>query len=367
MILHIAPDYFNATLYPRLVETQQAQYPALGYFVYACDNALHTTSPIPDTVYTVDHSFSALQRFLFFPKQNYLLQDIENRVQLNDVKLIHAHTLFSSGYLAYQLYKKYGIPYIVAVRNTDVNIFFKYMPHLRAVGRKIAEHAQKVIFISPAYQQKVIGTYLPTRIAEKSMVIPNGIDPLFLRNISSHPASKQAIRLIYVGSIEKLKNIHTIIAVAKQLRQDCQHVKLCLVGAIPDPKYQQLIDANKEIVEWHEQCPPEQVISYLRNNDIFIMPSYKETFGLVYAEAMSQGLPLIYTKGQGFDGFFEDGKVGYAVPAEDTRYIADRVMDIYRRYDELSKQCIDQVQQFNWPSIAATYNEIYQSILNTRV
>ena len=97
------------------------------------------------------------------------------------------------------------------------------------------------------------------------------------------------------------------------------------------------------------------------------MPSYKETFGLVYAEAMSQGLPLIYTKGQGFDGFFEDGKVGYAVPAEDTRYIADRVMDIYRRYDELSKECIEQVQQFNWPSIAATYNEIYQSILNTRV
>ena len=66
MILHIAPDYFNATLYPRLVETQQTQYPALGYFVYACDNALHTTSPIPDTVYTVDHSFSAT--ILVLPK-----------------------------------------------------------------------------------------------------------------------------------------------------------------------------------------------------------------------------------------------------------------------------------------------------------
>lgn len=40
------------------------------------------------------------------------------------------------------------------------------------------------------------------------------------------------------------------------------------------------------------------------------MPSHKETFGLVYAEAMSQGLPIIYTKNQGFDGQFPDGYVG---------------------------------------------------------
>ena len=36
-----------------------------------------------------------------------------------------------------------------------------------------------------------------------------------------------------------------------------------------------------------------------RENDIYVMPSIIETFGLVYAEAMSQGLPVIYTRGQG--------------------------------------------------------------------
>lgn len=47
MILHIAPDYFNATLYPRLVEAQQTHFPALGYFVYACDNAPHDANAVP--------------------------------------------------------------------------------------------------------------------------------------------------------------------------------------------------------------------------------------------------------------------------------------------------------------------------------
>ena len=35
------------------------------------------------------------------------------------------------------------------------------------------------------------------------------------------------------------------------------------------------------------------------------MASFKETFGLVYFESMSQGTPLIFTKGQGIDGYFE--------------------------------------------------------------
>jgi len=49
------------------------------------------------------------------------------------------------------------------------------------------------------------------------------------------------------------------------------------------------------------------------------MPSITETFGLVYAEALSQGLPVLYTRGQGFDRQFEEGEVGYAVDCFDDR------------------------------------------------
>ena len=46
------------------------------------------------------------------------------------------------------------------------------------------------------------------------------------------------------------------------------------------------------------------------------MPSRYETFGLVYGEAMSQGLPIIYSKGQGVDGYFKEGTVGYGVVSD---------------------------------------------------
>jgi glycosyltransferase involved in cell wall biosynthesis len=59
--------------------------------------------------------------------------------------------------------------------------------------------------------------------------------------------------------------------------------------------------------------PKEKLLNNYRNSDIFIMPSYNETFGLVYIEAMSQGLPIIYTQNEGVDGYFKEGSVGYSV------------------------------------------------------
>lgn len=363
MILHLAPDYINKPLYQHLLKALETHDIAREQYVYACDNAVHQIDVIPDNVHVVLRSFSALERLLFFPKQRYLLNDIESVVPFSQVQLIHAHTLFSSGYMAYRLHQKYGIPYIVAVRNTDVNVFFKYMPHLRHIGREIAAQAQKIIFISPAYQKQVIGKYLPYEFKDKSIVIPNGIDSMFLENTSLHSLSNN-VRLIYVGRIEKAKNVHTIIKVADMMIQEGLNVKLCLVGSIVEPAYKSLIEKRNDYIEWHDQCPKEQVLAYLRQNDIFVMPSFHETFGLVYAEAMSQGLPVIYTRGQGFDGFFSEGEAGYSVSPNNADEIKEKIQLIVHNYPILSQRCVIHAGRFDWKHIATEYNTIYQTILS---
>ena len=69
----------------------------------------------------------------------------------------------------------------------------------------------------------------------------------------------------------------------------------------------------------------ENFIKYFIESDIFVMPSRYETFGLVYVEALSQGLPVIYTRGQGFDGQIPDGEVGYSVKCNDVNEIAEKL------------------------------------------
>ena len=93
------------------------------------------------------------------------------------------------------------------------------------------------------------------------------------------------------------------------------------------------------------------------------MPSHHESFGLVYAEAMSQGLPVIYTRGQGFDGQFPEGCVGYSVKSSDALEIAERVESVLVDYDAMSARCVEHSKDFRWETFASSYYEIYRRCL----
>lgn len=80
---------------------------------------------------------------------------------------------------------------------------------------------------------------------------------------------------------------------------------------------------------------------------------------MVYAEAMSQGLPVIYSRGQGFDGQFEDGEVGFGVDCFDADEIAERIIDIANDYSDISKRCIMYSDNFDWNRISKIYEKLF--------
>ena len=108
----------------------------------------------------------------------------------------------------------------------------------------------------------------------------------------------------------------------------------------------------------------DELIEVYRRNDVFVMPSIHETFGLVYAEAISQGLPVIYTKGQGFDGQFEDGVVGYSVDCFSPEDIAKRVLYVIKNYRILTTNCIELCDKFDWNVLEKEYSKVYEECVS---
>ena len=106
----------------------------------------------------------------------------------------------------------------------------------------------------------------------------------------------------------------------------------------------------------------EQLLQLYRKYDIFVMPSKAETFGLVYAEAISQGMPVIYTKDQGFDGQFKDGEVGFAVKYDNVPEIVQRIVYIYDNLAVFSKRCSEYANKFSWKRICLEYKKIYLEV-----
>ena len=164
-----------------------------------------------------------------------------------------------------------------------------------------------------------------------------------------------------MGDINSNKNPGLTITAAQHLQAMGKSVHLTAVGSIKEDKYRLLMEQT-DFVTHYDRCPQEQVIQHLRKADIFVMPSHTETFGLVYAEAMSQGLPVLYTAGQGFDGHFPDGTVGYAVSDTDAAALAEKILLVAQRYEALSPACVAAAKRFNWETIAGEYAQMYSAM-----
>lgn len=314
---------------------------------------------------TICKNHGRYDRYIFHLKHNKVYKDIINKYDIKKYLVLHAHSLFSNGYIAMKLNQDFGIPYMVAVRNTDVNLFFKKLFYLKRTGIKILSHAQSIVFLSRAYRDEVIETYLPEKLKElmykKSVIIPNGLDDFWFKNINNGKqiSDKNDLNLLYAGVVSKNKNITTTVKAIEILRNKGCNVNFTVVGKVKDKNIFNQIK-NLSYINYISFQPKEALLQIYRDNDIFVMPSITETFGLVYAEALSQGLPVIYTRRQGFDGQFEDGEVGYSVNCFDAGEIANKIACIINNYNSISKTAIIKSRKFDWSILAEDYKEVYK-------
>jgi glycosyltransferase involved in cell wall biosynthesis len=331
-----------------------------GRLYYPVSNSTKLNSVEQDFV-DISNCLGRFDRYFYFSRNQKLLLDVERKYNLSDFSYTLAYSLFSNGFLAYTLNRKYGIPYIVIVQNTDVNMYFKKMIYLRGIGRKILRNADKVVFISQPYKEFVLDKYVGSsdNIQEKSVVIPFGIDNFWFDNLlnKKNQANNNEIKLLFVGRVNLNKNVTTVIEACKNLIQKGYKISFTVVGNIEDPKIESLLKYHK-FVNYIAYADKEQLLQIYRQNDIYIMPSIRESFGLVYAEAMSQGLPVIYTHGQGFDKHFEDGFIGYSVDCFDVIEIAKKIILIKENYKKISENCTTAVNRFKWSNIVSEYNNI---------
>lgn len=364
-VLHICPDYFGTKVYRRLFSALETR--DISQRIYVPAN--HPPEVAEAGISVAAKRFNALERLLYFGKQKWLYRDIVGNRLAEGVDVVHAHKLFTGGYLALRLKRDLGLPYVVAVRNTDVNDFFRRLPHLRGVGRAIMAQAEKILFISHAYRNQVLERWCETglrkEIEAKSLVVPNGADVCFLRDRFSGPRlCESELRILHVGSIEPNKNLLLTAKACRILQSQGVNVRYVIIGPVKNRRYADQI-LNCPFVEYLGAFPPEEVKAHMRHAHVFVMPSKTETFGLVYVEALSQGLPVVYTRGQGFDGWVDEGEAGWGVSSRNPEELARRILDIWRNYPHFSQNAaVVDLSPFDWDNIAARYLKVYEDAIS---
>lgn len=371
-VLHINLNYVGTRLFQKMMQYFKRE-PELDnlIFVPICD--ITEINIVPEGDEIIVDCFKKRDRYLYSYKQKKIFKALKDNVDIDNVDICHTYTVFSDGNSAYKLNKKKGIPYIVTVRDTDINVFFKKMFWLRNKGNQILDKASAVVFLSTAYKDFTLSKYvkpeLRKQIESKAEIIPNGVDEYWHMNSFTgrdyeeieNRLKKRQIKLLFVGLLNYRKNIEGTLAAVEELSSRGWNVKFTVVGKVVNEEVQQKV-MNSKYTKYVGEQPKEEVIKEYRDADIFVMPSTRETFGLTYAEAMTQGLPVIYTKGQGFDGQFEEGKVGFCVDPYSPTDIADKIEKICSQYRCISLNCVKGSKKFDWEVISNQYFRIYKEL-----
>lgn len=372
-VLQIANDFCRTKVHSNMVrlldelDVQQIVYNAVRGKEFIGKNQFEAKN----VEFIYSNIVKPYHRYVYHIKLNHVFKDMQKQVDLKQIDVCHASTLFTDGGLAYKLHKKYGIPYIVAIRNTDVNGFMQKAPHTWLMGIKILLSAHKIIFISEGLhklfiQQPLVRSILK-KIEQKFVLLPNGIDDYFLDNVDRN--ERAGHNIVCVSNFTANKNVVRLAKSALRLQKErgFEDLKLILVGGgrEPDNTLPNLIKENPSVIDFKGPIyVKSELCKVFRSSRMFAMPSIHETFGLVYVEALSQNLPVLYTKNQGIDGLFSS-EVGIAVDPLSEENIYKALKQILSSND-YTNNSID-FEQFRWKNICVKYREFYKSALGLKV
>jgi glycosyltransferase involved in cell wall biosynthesis len=353
-ILHIATHFGTTTVYNNLF----AQLKALGHMsTYIVSHRNHDYTALDGRYTQLIHLhflyklFSAVKAKLF--GKHLLVKGIKGNFEV-----IHAHTVLADGLLALFI-KKHLQPnckLLVTVRSTDLKYRFRLMPWERPAFKKVLNAANVITVLSPAYRDRLL--QIDKRWASKIKVVPNGL----AENMSvdgAMTAVNDSKDFLFVGRMIPRKNLHKMLLAYRRLRGANKEVgALYIVGGNGPGWYGKIVRylaGLTQQVEFIGPLPQQAVYEYMKQCKVLVAPSFSETFGLVYLEALANHMVVIGSKGEGVAGYFNEAQGFYLANPNSVKSI----FECLQKADAFTVRTPVDLTQFSWPRVAAAYSALY--------
>ena len=326
----------------------------------------------------INYTYCTLRRNLFtvflqktFPEQNMRLEkqishNILKQFDLHKLDLVHAHGMYevAAGNIAKLISESTGIPYMITLHGSDVNIVMKKRT---ANYVDTLENASKCIFVSNALLEKAENFGYSGR---NGIVIPNGYDP----NIF-YPLDKDTVRknlgvyrpnlkyVGFVGNLNKVKRADKLPSIFWEIQKRVPDVMFIVVGDGPLRKKVEQDTAGLNVV-FTGRIPQEEVAKWMNVMDIMVLPSRNEGFPTVAVEAQACGTIVVGSSNGGIPEAigFEECIVQEGHDFE--KRFADKVVELLKtNQDALRNQIMLRAKQFTWESIVSREIEVYKEVL----
>ena len=275
-------------------------------------------------------------------------------------EIIHAH-VYTAGLPALILGRLYRIP--VALSEHWSKLSLKKLNVFEELLAKFVMNRVDVILpVSNSLKVKVCSY----GIRGKFEIVPNVVDTSLFYPSKKNQNKNREKKILFVGSLRPIKGLPHLFYALSKLGERRNDWHLDIVGnGPPRRKYEHMVVelglAGKVIFQGLRS--KQEVAEFMRKADLLVLPSLVETFGVVAAEALATGTPVLSTRCGGPEEFVTD-EVGLLVPPgdEDALYKAlSYMLDNLNRY---SSHRISQYacELFSLERLGMLLHTIYRSL-----
>lgn len=256
-------------------------------------------------------------------------EEIANDLQSKGIKphLIQGHKLTMEGIIAQTIADRLNVPYALSIQGNTDRAILQVRRDLWPLYRKIFHNAKAVFPFAPwalQYCERTLGqrklpSYMLPCITKQDHIISPQIQP-------------NRIMTAFHLRHWKIKNFNRMVRAAAIVENKVDNFAFDIFGGGNDALQASLghyIAKNgAQKTALRGALPADEMQAVMNNYAGFAMVSKRETYGMVFAEALLAGCPIIYPENAAVDGYFDRKSFALAVPSNDINAIASAMKEL---------------------------------------
>lgn len=314
----------------------------------------------------------AYKSMWFFPRVPYIDRTREIRSTLKLFKryvakhgmpdVIHAHCMNPGGLIAYQIHRMTGIPYVITEHSTT------YARKLirnwqRPMMQNAAQHAGARFAVSRDFAELLKDEYQGL----EWQYLPNILSASFEAPVDLDNKPRNArFTFCSVAHLQHKKGYDILLPAFAEAVKKYPELQLKIGGGGYEEFKLHKLSADLGLqnhVEFTGRLKNHEVLDLMYQSDAFVLASRHETFGVVFIEALSQGLPVIATRCGGPESIVNDSN-GLLVDVENQQQLTSALIQLYENREKyhapvLRQNCLDEFSESKViEQLLATYRQI---------
>lgn len=288
--------------------------------------------------------------------------------------------------------RKYNIPYFIRCAGSDIQISnvgnygVRRNRRIDNIVKRKLNSATYLVSIS----ESVRNEYLKLQIVENKIInISNGVDLSLFESLSiskydiydKYGISHNMKIFLSVGRNHDKKNFKLLFDVAQNLINNKYDKFIFLIVGdnskdlskyITDKLKTHFLLLESFSLDYNYDVPllpHRELVSIYKASDLFIFPSFIETFGIVLIEAMAAGLPIITSNVEGCRDLVKNDKNGFLCNPNCSYEFSNRIIQLMTNsslYREFSENNLIMAKDYDWSKITHKYINLYKKILNQK-